>query len=181
MCKDSLAGLLGIFDLLRRAMESLRPAWGWLKAGTTGPLLQHGAHTIGPEHLPQHLRCALEAIKSLAEDKSGEDDDRRRMYLAEIVQLRDSFVMAETRHEDWCVTLRFPMIVSEAFIRLVRVEDPMALVIMAHYCILLHRAPGRWWAKRCSIDVIINISQILNPHWRSFILLPLQAAELHGL
>jgi hypothetical protein len=176
--ENALVRMLAIFDLLRATMKTLRPVWHWLESSNAEFLLHHGPHTTETEHLPPDLTQTLDNIRTSLDIEIGDANGTRRICLSALAQLEDSFVLAQTRRTDWCIALRFPMIFAEEFMCLLQLRDSWALIILAHYCVLLHEAPHRWWAEGWSIRVIIEIKQILDPSYHCLIALPLRTAGL---
>jgi hypothetical protein len=113
-------------------------------------LLQHGPEVTDSAYLPADIRIALEQLEELILSQQSQHnlelDSSPDVYVRSYAWLLSSFVMAETRPSDWSISLRFAMNVPESLIGRIRSREPLALVILAHYCVLLHRAPVRWWA-----------------------------------
>jgi hypothetical protein len=168
--------LLEVILLFRKAMAVLRTAWSLLADSTMSILLQHGPEVTDSAYLPTDIRIALEQLGALILSQQSQHNPELELpsnvYICSYAWLLSSFVMAETRPSDWSISLRFPMNVPEALIGQIRSREPLALVILAHYCVLLHRAPVRWWAVGWGSKVLKAVCHCLTgkePVWTEHI------------
>lgn len=58
--------------------------------------------------------------------------------------------------------------------------QPFALIILAHYCVLLRLVRSIWWISAWAQRVIIAINRTLDPAWRLFIEWALHTTCLEG-
>lgn len=77
--------------------------------------------------------------------------------------LRRIFVIsvADNGIEAQAATLSWSIIVSDAYIAAVQQRSPAALVLLAHYCILLKRSGERWWIEGKAEELLGKIRRIL--------------------
>ncbi|KAF9884995.1 hypothetical protein FE257_000818 [Aspergillus nanangensis] len=68
--------------------------------------------------------------------------------------------------------------VPAEFFWLVRGRDPVALVILAHYSVILHRLRDRWWVSSWGQRVLMGILDILSADWKPSIDWALKVANL---
>lgn len=179
--KDPVGELLDIFILLRKAMVTLKEAWALVEESTLGILLQRGPLITDRRYLPAETAAALglmeeHCLQLLTSGKA--EADLNLTYREAIQQLWDCFVMAHTRQKDWSMALRFPLICSEAFLTLLSGRDPVALILLAHFCVILHRAPVRWWAEGWSVQVVSAVFVSLPENSLYAVAWPM---EVHGL
>ncbi|KAM5437695.1 hypothetical protein MferCBS31731_005454 [Microsporum ferrugineum] len=191
---DAIDDLLSLFVLTRKAMAFLRMKWDLLQKGDMGILLQRGPQITDRNYLPTDVITALELVEELChrwtptqenpedpicQSQINEDGhDTKSAYRRAISQLWDCFVMLETKRKDWGMALRFPMIFPDTLFSCFRAREPLAMVILAHYCVLLRRAPVRWWADGWSIQVIQAIFQDLPQNWRYAVSWPMSVSGL---
>ncbi|OJD15371.1 hypothetical protein AJ78_04376 [Emergomyces pasteurianus Ep9510] len=176
--EDPIGELLDVFTLLRTAMETLRSSWDSLADGPLAVLLQRGPEITDRQYLTPDLSMGLELMEQFCQnDPTIQDSDGNvnESYQTAIRQLWDSFVMAETKRKDWAMILRFPIIFSEEILLSLRRRDPTALVLLAHFCVLLHRAPTRWWAEGWGEQVMVAVVKSLDQRWRHSIAWPMKA------
>lgn len=150
--------LLSVTTLLRKSMAVLHSAWSLLEESSMAVLLQRGPQITDQKYLPGDLRDALDRLDTLVRRESIDlAPDAREIYTSAVNTLTASFVMAETKRRDWSMALRFAILMPETLLEYVRDREPLALVILAHFCVLLHRAPGRWWAEGCGARVVGDV------------------------
>ncbi|KAK2748752.1 hypothetical protein FQN57_000333 [Myotisia sp. PD_48] len=206
--QDAIGELLDLFSLLRKSMAVLRVNWNLIEAGNMRVLLHRGPAVRDRQYLTAEVATALELVEDLCMeqtfssrrqweeamehehyheteldlesfDGNGRNNDHsRKVYRLAISQLWDSFVMAETKRKDWGMALRFPMIFSDCLMACFTAREPLALVILAHYCVLLHRAPMRWWAGGWSTQVIGAVCKALPQDWRHAVSWPMTVVKL---
>ncbi|PGH29786.1 hypothetical protein GX50_07457 [[Emmonsia] crescens] len=176
--EDPIGELLDVFTLLRTAMETLRSSWDSLADGPLAVLLQRGPAITDRQYLPPDIAMGLELMEQFCQSLPAMRDNDgtvNETYQVAIQQLWDSFVMAETKRKDWSMALRFPIIFSEQTLLSLRRREPTALVLLAHFCVLLHRAPTRWWAEGWSEQVIDAVFRSLDQRWRHAMAWPMKA------
>ncbi|KAK2757255.1 hypothetical protein FQN54_004769 [Arachnomyces sp. PD_36] len=171
---DAIGDLLDVFNLLRGSMKIIYESWDVVSGGSLGVLLERGPPIMDRKYLPADAAEALKYLEALCEVSFVEDEKRKKVHEFAIQQLYDSFVMAEMKYGDWGMVLRFPLILPETLLACLRLREPMSLVILAHYCIILYRAPTRWWKADWSARVIEAVYRSLDENWRHAIYWPLE-------
>ena len=64
--------------------------------------------------------------------------------------------------------------ISYTYLEAVSRLQPGALVILAHWCILLKRADMHWYLQGCARNILSAVHGVLNDEWRARIAWPLQ-------
>lgn len=179
--QDPIGELLDIFVLLRKAMDNLTLAWDLVEAGSMAIFLQRGPLITDRRYLPAEISMGLELMEQTCQqfiESSQVGPIATETYRTAIQQLWDSFVMAQTKKKDWAMTLRFIMILPERFSGYLQQREPLALIILAHFCVILHRAPTRWWAEGWSTHVVGAVFEALPQDWRYAISWPMKEVGL---
>jgi hypothetical protein len=70
----------------------------------------------------------------------------------------------------WDVIRVWPLQISTAYIELLTSEHPAALIILAHYCLLLTMTESRWYLGNLAETLFSSVSVRLGPEWRRRIL-----------
>lgn len=92
-----------------------------------------------------------------------------------IAALRESFVRASMSHHNtpfrnainfWIDSL------PDEYIELLERKEPWALIVLAHFCVLLHRSEILWFMKGHATYLLISISESLNEKQRHYIKWP---------
>lgn len=94
--------------------------------------------------------------------------------------LRRVFVVVTTNEiiEPQAATLSWPIIIPDVYIQMISQRNPHALVLLAHYTVLLKRNEERWWIKDKAEELLQKIVLELQrlpdgPQWMEWIQWPL--------
>ncbi|KAK9358854.1 hypothetical protein V1504DRAFT_459757 [Lipomyces starkeyi] len=147
--------ILRAFSLLRGVHEILRTAWDWIEKGQLGLLLRHQGTSTG-DTVQAETRAALDYLDELNNDNL----------------IAISFENFYTPRQQVRNAMKWPIIVPPAYIALLKSRRPMALVILAHYCVILRLLDGCWWLTGWSKKLVEEIYQSLDASWRPSIRWP---------
>lgn len=103
--------------------------------------------------------------------------DEQRMcslILAELKQIYDMVLHAQGTCSIASI-LSFPKQDSASFAQLIKRRVPQALIILAHYCVLLDVLDDRWWIHGWAARVMRDILGSLDEPWRQWIEWPVQS------
>jgi hypothetical protein len=92
----------------------------------------------------------------------------RDLYTQAINALHVIFYLVATSPQDWVIVLRW-MNKSASYIHLLQARKPFALVILGHYCVLLHHGPAKrlWWMRNWGQSMLYAIYDLLDDTWRA--------------
>jgi Fungal specific transcription factor domain len=134
----------------------------------------------------------LPASFALPSDYSENDDDHHLLelrnfcsptdldspvYLLTIELLRKHFVFARSNSRNDCevrAIIMWAAIIPQEFIVLLEDLQPRALVILAHYCVLLKSLDSYWWLEGWPKALVYMIYCTLDTDWRCWIKWPLE-------
>ncbi|KAJ5372996.1 Protein of unknown function DUF3468 [Penicillium concentricum] len=71
----------------------------------------------------------------------------------------------------FCWSFRIPA----EFLELLEARRPFALVVLAHYTVILHHLRGSWWMGDWGNMILQEIGDLLDPEWRELIGWPIDA------
>ncbi|KAJ6040949.1 hypothetical protein N7499_001130 [Penicillium canescens] len=77
----------------------------------------------------------------------------------------------EPRVFAFCWSFRVP----EPFLDLMTSHQPFALVVLAHYAVILHHLRDMWWMGDWGTRILREIGDLLEPEWRELINWPIDA------
>jgi hypothetical protein len=109
-----------------------------------------------------------------------EDEETSQICSLAAHDLVSVFVQANTRKRlgktTFVTTMTWAIRLSIKFVNLLKEGNPESLVIMAHYCILLHRRPeSSSWFLQGYAQYIINVIQLsLSENWHPLIAWPME-------
>ncbi|KAJ9224538.1 transcriptional regulator family: Fungal Specific TF [Paecilomyces variotii] len=168
--------MLQIFNLLRGIHEVVQAASEWIEkiADFFPPNV-----VIDPLSVPQEVRDNIAALEVLNADvkRTGLSDEEKEACEHAIAELLVSFekIYSDLGH---LIAFRWPVIIKPLYISLLRDRQPMALVILAHYCVPLHTLGNRWWLKSWGYQLLETIYHQLDISWRDTIRWPVEAVGL---
>lgn len=146
-------------------LERLAALWAVPSSDLPSPPNSHGGLKSGPALLTPEMRQVLfEALAIL-----------RRVFL---ITIADNGIEAQA------ATLSWSIIVSDAYIAAVRQRSPAALVLLAHYCILLKRSEELWWIEGKAEELLRKIKRILEASgegWMQWIEWPMREVGVGGV
>jgi hypothetical protein len=150
----------------------------------TGPL----KWLIPPEeHTGSSTYCEDPRLSSLASLSSLEPDvawqgEASVVYLNAFLELRMAFLKTYTRGASltiWDVVQTWPARVSDDFVTLLSDEHPGALILLAHYCILLKQLESYWYMKGYSARLLSRIYTRIGQKWHPWMTWPLQDVSIN--
>lgn len=133
---------------------------------------------LSPEiqKIPSEVASALQLLEGLNLSTTVNLIERR-IYSRAICLLHKNYFLMLRKTSEWATALFWAANISREYIRLLVAKRPMALLILAHYCVLLHHAPTRWWMCGWSGRVLDMVNQLLDEQWRVYLSWPIRAVE----
>ncbi|KAK9386466.1 hypothetical protein V1515DRAFT_616472 [Lipomyces mesembrius] len=163
------------FSLLRGVSEILRTAWDWIEKGQLGPLVRNAA-TSTTGAVSAEARAALDHLDEVNND--NRDSEAKEACCAAIHKLRESFASFYSQCLQVRIAMWWPISVPPAYIVPLKSRQPMALVILAHYCVILRWVERCWWLTGWSEKLVEEIYQSLDASWRPSIRWPVKIVGL---
>ncbi|KAI9753960.1 MAG: hypothetical protein M4579_004920 [Chaenotheca gracillima] len=160
-------------NLIRGVHTILKPSWEWIKNGKLGSLVLDGFEST-PATLCNESARRLGEIRRLCEETS-DGYEAKMAYIQAMQQLEHCFIDSspdETGDQQLAVAFVWPAIVPDDYMTMLRRKRPEALIILAHYCIILHLIGGYWWMKGRAYCLVKNIHSMLDDRWREWIRWP---------
>ncbi|GKZ63057.1 hypothetical protein AnigIFM49718_010788 [Aspergillus niger] len=166
---DPVQDLVQAFTLCRGLREIWGASWQWVKEGKLADVFTQVDDT---KHwpLPETTEVALSQLKYLNETRGKRSGDHdTECYGAAINHLKDMMEIYQDKPRRVELALRWPFGLESRFLKLLKERDPMALVILAHYCLVLHHFRHHWWMEGWSLRVAHGIWHQLHESWRPYI------------
>ncbi|KAL4972872.1 hypothetical protein BDW66DRAFT_114687 [Aspergillus desertorum] len=118
-----------------------------------------------PYHqLPSTYTLTILAMRNLNNASAREDPSHEStVYEDAISKLDRSLEMLSKGGEPTMIALRWLFRLPSRYLDLVREKRPLALIIFAHYCAVLHHLRDRWWMGDWGSRLVKEISQLLGP------------------
>lgn len=163
--------LLDIFMLLRGVPLFLGEMWTWVRESEIAPLFT-GRELDDSIVLSDDV---IDAIK-LLEDRNrlmSRSDSERHTYTLAIQGLKECFKLISPKDQDNGMVLSWPISVSQEYIAFLRSRQQMALVILAHYAVILDEIRDAWWAMGWGSKLIQELHQVVEDEWKSLLVWPM--------
>jgi len=177
--KDSL--LPNWIDLLRGSHNILYTNWDWLISGPFAPIFRGPKQVVCFSKNPDDDR--LTALNALFTSSVPAEQDILDVCRVALDELRRTAALpySPSLHFDVkAASLIWPGRVSPAYIQLVRERRPEALVLLAHYSVLLYAGRDCWCLDKLGQHLLRAVFQCLAPEWRSWIQWPWEKLNMNG-
>ena len=176
---DMKAGILPSWlYFLRGICSMLCDVWDAIEAG---PLLTLAAVWEVPLRIGNDCHTPLlDNLLSIIPKSTSEDawpSDIVTIYHHAAERLAESFMHMQVIGQSasvWQVLRIWLLRVSDEFIGLLQNRHPGALILLAHYCILLKTLESNWYFEGQASRLISKIHQHLDPRWHCYIQDPLE-------
>jgi len=164
-------GLLGIFMLLRGVPLVLHATWIWIEKSEIAPLL------IGREKdesivLSDEVTNAIKLLEDRNQWMSSSDADRNT-YARAIQGLKECFNLLSSKDRDNGMVLTWPISLSPEYLELLGSCQQMAVVILAHYAVILNEIRDTWWEMGWGRKLIQEIHQLVHDEWKVLVAWPM--------
>ncbi|GFF73268.1 hypothetical protein IFM61392_00854 [Aspergillus lentulus] len=163
---DPIRELIQAFTLCGGLREIIGASWNWVKEGKLAEVV---LDVDDSKHwpLPDAVQTAISHLECLNQYRAREIESHDpACYGSAIDHLRDLMEIYQDKPQRVEIALRWPFGLQPKYVDLLREHDPMALVILAHYCLVLHHFRDHWWMEGWSSHVARHIWKVLGEYWR---------------
>lgn len=138
-----------------------------VRGGELCPLIREDG--VRPK-MPDTSRLAIQSLRRrnrilATRDKTHETDT----YETTIQHLSTALERLAEGGELTVIAIRWIWFIPTRFIELVRIREPFALVILAHFAVIMHSLRRHWWMGEWGNRVLQDIGQTLDAEWRQSI------------
>ena len=148
--------------------------WPWMENGPLRGLLQPGVINTLETRLPKPADHQLRLLAQFCENPDL-SDEVVEAYQSAVKDLRKCYAKIFTRSSVECeigTAFTWPVEVPQKFIEMLSNRAPEALIILAHYCVVLHHLDDYWWIKGWAAHLIQNIYAELDSSFHGWIQWP---------
>ncbi|KAI9045306.1 Zn(II)2Cys6 transcription factor domain-containing protein [Aspergillus affinis] len=166
---DSVEDLIQVFKLCRGLREIVAASWHWVKEGKLADVFTQ-VDDSKQWPLPETTEAAMSQLKYFNESRGRQFVDHDAdCYNAAIDHLKDMMEIYQGKPHRVELAMRWPFGLESKYLNLLRERDPMALAILAHYCLVLHHFRHHWWLEGWSIRVAQSIWDQLHESWKPYV------------
>jgi hypothetical protein len=176
------------FQAIRGLMALLANHWERLCRGPFGPLLldnpvpDYSLRNTDDEQLEKLEGMFPSPTDSSTSLEAKQDAHKIEICREALTELRKVYQLIAIRtrlsNEAWFRV--WIGNISQEFVELIFDRDPRALVILAHYCVLIKRHDHVWYLKGLGPGLLENIRQAIGDEWQSWIEWPIKSPVSHG-
>ena len=175
---NAIGDLISVMHVLRAAsgmLDSLSPE---LRQGSiTGTLLNH-TWSHSPHTTDYGASVALDQLDAVVARYGSRPTTSQGDYsvlVESTSKLRFFFSLTSPHPTSWQYLMSWPVRLGPDFCDLLQRYHPIALCILAHWCVSMYNAPVRWFAGDWPRQLMLAIQQrIDNTEWSDGILWPLR-------
>jgi hypothetical protein len=169
-----LDGILEVCELVRGVYVIVQAAAQWIGSGPINPLLVYDFAAHAPELAPDVID-AIQAVKNCVLASSAAHTSS--VYLSSLEVLQQTFVASMSKDQPTMV-LVWLVLIERQFVVMLRERDPIALVMLAHYGVVLYDSRQHWWCGDWGFSIVKDVHQVLNDEWRPLIAWPARKVGL---
>lgn len=174
--------MLDFFPVVRGTKTVLRSALEWISHGALHPLIERqwdewkidaasSPSALTPE-VKEHL-CKLEKLNC----RTARDEEEHECFAVAIQRLIDAYETYKYIVGDRSLVFVWTVVVPNEFVAALQSRKPMALVILAHYGILIHSVGEQWWARGRGAGLVEAVHLELPTEWKDAVSWPLRVVR----
>ncbi|KFY15027.1 hypothetical protein V491_05804 [Pseudogymnoascus sp. VKM F-3775] len=166
---------------IRCGCSMLCDVWDQLELGPVRPLVSAWEIPITFSEAEQEplMNLLLSAIPLQGSEDSW-SEDVCKIYRDAASKLGEAFSCTQDPNAGftaWDALRIWPMRISDAYLNLLSQQHPAALILVAHYCILLQRLDSHWYFEGRAKRLLSTAMSCLDGRWHHIIQWPLAEIE----
>jgi hypothetical protein len=174
--KQGLEAMLDAFTAIRGS-HAIATQFITLVDETSFRVLPIRARNLSTSPLDENVQRALNALGEI-NLLSGALGEEKAICTCTLQELRQWYSVVSPYPKSWKLILKWPMIISSEFFVLLKQGHPMALLILAHWCVPMHRLTPRWFVNGWAERAVRIIASMLPVAWRDAMSWPMKEMNL---
>ena len=176
--------ILKVFSLLH-GTQVFSPVWSWLEAGEISLLFKNVDSTVN-SGMSDEACASFSRLQSYIDNESDQVSDltppRKQAYTAAIKSLKQLWNIVCIPDSNTGMVLSWPHMMESEYEKLLAERQPIALIILAHYAVLLDAFKEYWWLRGWGKQLILDVETSIgrDERWGNLMLWPLEMAAEHG-
>ena len=157
--------------LIKGVYTIIMSNYQWIKNGKLSALLHDQDNGPPTTKLPFLLENQLTELDTLCDQASG-GEAVVQIYKGALQSLRQCFIKMNSRTVDECevsIAFLWPVMIPPEFVDNLHAGEPLALVILAHYCVILHHLDSYWWMNGWATYIVRKIDRELEESMRPWL------------
>jgi hypothetical protein len=182
---SSSTGVPEWLHLLRGARQILDVGREWISKGPMAFQVRSIEGEIDVSYNPEDLRfAALDILFDRREASCSLSEGEIEAYRTALRLLRESAAIPFLSCQTLGIKLsmfRWVELIPQLYLELLGDLKPQALILLAHYCILLRKGGDRYWYMEGAAERLLSsLQNILDEEWKPWIAWPLQMVNNPG-
>ncbi|KAK2743697.1 hypothetical protein FQN55_007100 [Onygenales sp. PD_40] len=162
------------FYMVRGCNSVLQTQWGTLSRSFLAPLLKKGMmHETAASHTVRDADRVTDLLRLCSRENLIQDRETANAYALAIHELLNAYtqvsILTERRQDFVPVIFVWPIAIPQAYLMLLGERKPEALVILAHYSVLLARVDDQWYMEGWARYLVRQIETALGEEWASWL------------
>jgi hypothetical protein len=138
-----IEGLLEIGEFARGVYVVVQAADEWYRKGKVGPMMNLIPWDNVPPLAPD-IQTALEDLHKLVGQSDG-NEEKKTVYYGAIRRLKEAFDATTTNSYHPSLCFSWLVFIDREMFNFMKNDDPIALIISAHYGVILQGSSAQWW------------------------------------
>ncbi|RFU30701.1 hypothetical protein B7463_g5672, partial [Scytalidium lignicola] len=119
---------------------------------------------FGCLELPEETQYALDSLRLLNQSASATMGSG--LACSEAINMLGLWFSATSASPStWLHLVWWPSRVPDAYISLIKANEPVALIILCHWCVGIHRAAPRWFLSGWAAQTFATVKRLLGDDW----------------
>lgn len=173
---STLDDLCVVFEQTRASIAVIAGVIDRVKVGDLRPLIRRDESR---PKMPDTSRLAILSLRRLNTILGKNNNHETDIYDQTIHHLSSALERLAEGGEPTILAIRWIFHIPARFIELIRARRPFALVILAHFAVIMHSLRGHWWMGSWGMNVLGDIGQTLDVQWREHISWVIDATGFH--
>lgn len=163
-----------VLHAFRSAFSVLIPLHTSLQNSEIAGLLEHTRHRR-THPLPPEVDASLHNLQSTMDSQRGAFSLQELTLLEKALSsTRHFFTLVSPHPSTWSHILQWPFSLDPSFFQLLQNRNPVALALLAHWCVPIHYAPERWSVGDWAVVVVRDMEmELVGSEWIHAIQWPL--------
>jgi hypothetical protein len=150
--------------------------WPLMSQGPFKALLRSGFMDAQVPDAPLHIECALNRIdQTIGSQRIGLGE--RPALEKTLENLRHCFRLTNLSRHDAGIAIAWSAMCTPEFLLSLRERSPIALIVFAHFAILLHGIDWTWWARGRGRHLACAVKETLPVEWQHLARFPLNMID----
>jgi Fungal specific transcription factor domain len=161
------------FYAIRGLMVLLTGNWSTLVQGPYAPLLVRTSAPIPYANNPNesHLVEVQQLISSCDDFSDAQETIACQIAFDELCRTLSSPCKTGGYKAAFLI---WPGVVPTDYVRLLHYQHPIALIILAHYCVVIKKIETVWYLRGLGQNLLLSIHEVLSPKWRPWLVWPMK-------